>query len=101
MSMVRGRARSTSTILAIRPGRGRHGHHPVGEQNGLGDVVRHEHDGLLVGVPDAQELEAQLLARHGIERGERLVHEQDATGCGSSARQIDTRCCMPPESSRG
>ena len=32
---------------------------------------------LLVRVPDAHQLEAELLAGHGVERGERLVHQKD------------------------
>ena len=55
----------------------RHGDDAVGEQNGLADVVRHEDHGLLVRVPDAHQLEAELLARHGVERRERLVHQQN------------------------
>src|SRR5258708_118648 len=33
--------------------------------------------GLLVGIPDAHELEPEFLARHGIESREGLVHQQD------------------------
>ena len=36
----------------------------------------HENYRLLVGAPDAHQLEAELLAGHGIERGKRLVHQQ-------------------------
>src|SRR5688572_23916115 len=54
----------------------RHHHHAVCEEHGFRDRVRHEHDGLGLALPDAQELERHLLARERIERAEGLVHEE-------------------------
>ena len=76
MSMVRGRGSSMSTILRNATRTRRHRHDPVGKQNGFRYVVGHEDHGLLVGVPDAHQFEAELLARHRIERGEWFVHQQ-------------------------
>ena len=50
---------------------------PIGEQHRFGDVVRDEQDGAAGELPDAQKLEVQLLARHGVERGEGLVHQEE------------------------
>ncbi len=63
-------------ISLTRPGRGRHHRDPVGEEDRLADAVRHEQRrrGLLG--PDAQQLEVEILARHVIERAERLVEQQ-------------------------
>ena len=36
-----------------------------------------EHDGLARLLPDPQELEIHELARHGVERAEGLVHEEE------------------------
>ena len=60
----------------------------------------HEHDGPAQLVLQAQEVVVELEARDLVERGERLVHQQQA-GLGTSARAIETRIFMPPESSRG
>ena len=46
------------------------------------------------------EIEHELVAGQRIERTERLVHEQ-MIGIAMSARQIETRWRMPPESSWG
>ena len=53
-----------------------------------------------VSVQSAQQQEIHLVARQRVERAERLVHQQHA-GIGASARTIEARCCMPPDSSRG
>ena len=60
------------------PGPRRHDHHAVGEQDRLRDAVGDEQDGLAPLVPDAQQLQAHLLARHGVQRAERLVHQEQA-----------------------
>ena len=53
-------------------------HHddPRGEEHGLGDRVRDEDDGRAERLPDREQLEVQPLARHLVERAERLVHQQ-------------------------
>ena len=43
----------------------------------------------------------RLGADHGIERAERVVHEQRAKASAASARATPTRCCCRPESSCG
>jgi hypothetical protein len=62
---------------ARRPG-GEHDH-PRPEKHRLGDAVGDEHDRLLGLFPDLQQLEVHLFAGHGVERPERLVH-QDQLG---------------------
>ena len=52
-------------------------------------------------LPDPQQLEVQPLARHLVERAERLVHQQQLRVENESARAIETRCCIPPESCQG
>ncbi len=52
----------------------------VGQQHGLFNVVRDQKDGLgghgLLG-PQFQQLAAQVLSRQHVERGKRLVHEEN------------------------
>ena len=38
--------------------------------------MRDENDGFVRGFPDALQIAVKLLAGHGVERGERLIHEQ-------------------------
>src|ERR1051325_2201067 len=45
----------------------------IGEQDGLGDAVRHEDDRLDGAHPDVLELQVELIAGQRIERTERLV----------------------------
>ena len=47
------------------------------EEDRLGDRVGDEDDGRAAGLPDPQELEVEPLARHLVERAERLVHQQE------------------------
>src|ERR1700722_6632458 len=49
----------------------------VGQIHSFTDGMRHEQNGLLCCVVNARELMLQALARDRIERGERLVHEQN------------------------
>jgi hypothetical protein len=49
--------------------------------------VRDEHDRLLALLPDALEVAVELLARHRVERRERLVHQQHARVRGERARE--------------
>src|SRR6266536_1652345 len=50
------------------PGPGRQDDDAVGEQDGLGDAMGDEEDRLRPLLPQAEQLQAHLLARHGIER---------------------------------
>ena len=47
------------------------------EEDRLGDRVRHEDDGRARLGPDPEQLEIEALARHLVERAERLVHQQE------------------------
>ena len=76
MSRSRGRGRSTLHDLLDAAGPGRHDDHAVGEEDRLGNRVGDEHDGLPRLPPDAQQLEVHELARHGVERAEGLVHQE-------------------------
>ncbi len=55
----------------------RHHHDAVGEEHGLADRMGDEDDGLAALHEDALQLARHLLARDGVERGERLVHDQE------------------------
>ena len=90
---------SISTISRTRPGRGLITQTRVGEQDRLVDVVRDERVVRRWRSQIGQEA-LRAGARLGVERPERLVHEQHL-GSLASARAIATRCFMPPESSFG
>ena len=64
--------RSSSDAARAR----RHHQHAVGEEHRLGDRMGDEDHGLAPLEPDALQLEVHLLARHRVERAERLVHQQ-------------------------
>ena len=73
--------RATSAAIRTRPGR--HDHDAIGQEHGLGDRMGDEQDGL-AGLarrsprPDAQQFEPHVVAGHGVERAERLVHQQQS-----------------------
>src|SRR4051794_10372828 len=52
-------------------------HDPIAETGGFADVVGDEDNRLMTRGPDALDVAVKLLAGEGVERGERLVHEQD------------------------
>ncbi len=54
-----------------------HHHHPVGEEDRLGDAVSYEKHRRLRLLPDPQELLLERFARQRVQGGERLVHQQD------------------------
>src|SRR4051794_5529593 len=58
-------------------GSARQEHDAVTEANRLAHVVRDEHHRLVGGAPQPFELIVEEVARHCVERAERLVHEQD------------------------
>ncbi len=66
---------SISSVIFER-GPNRHDADPVGERYRLGDVVGHEHDGLAGALPDLQQHRMHAPPRQGVERSERLVHQQ-------------------------
>jgi hypothetical protein len=51
--------------------------YPVAEKDGFGDIVGDEDDGLAGVHPDALDQQIHLVARKGVERAERLVHQHD------------------------
>ena len=55
----------------------RHHHHAVGQIDRLGNAVGHQQNGLAALAPDALQLFVHALARHRVERAERLVHQQE------------------------
>ena len=59
-----------------------------------------EHHRSADALPHLQQIVVELEARDLVERGERLVHQQEL-GSVTSARAIDTRIFMPPDNSRG
>ena len=63
--------------LADPARRGRHDHDAIGQARGFADVVGDEDDRLAPFLPDLLDIAVELLARHGVERGERFVHQQD------------------------
>ena len=68
----------------------RHHHDPVGEQQGLVDVVRDHDDRAAVGLPEAEELVLEVDAGEHVEQAERLVEQQHA-GCErEGARDADS-----------
>ena len=98
-SMRQGSMAAGST--RARSGRGgRTGAARAAEPHRLAHVVGDEDDRRPGLPPDPRQLVVQQVAGDGVERGERLVHEQDAEPW-ASARARATRCRMPPESSCG
>ena len=74
---ARGRGRVDHLLVQNAPGARSHEHDAVGEPNGLANVVRHEDDRLAGRAPDPLDLALEDLARLRVERGERLVHQED------------------------
>jgi hypothetical protein len=61
----------------------------VAQQEGLVDVVRHEHDGLVEVALQADGLGLQFLADDRVDGAERLVHQQDVGVGGETAGDAD------------
>src|SRR5207247_8843005 len=76
--------------------RGEHDH-TVREVDRFDDVVRDEDGGLSRLVPDAQQLLLHRLARLRIERGERLVEQQDLGVDSESAREVHALLHAPAQ----
>jgi hypothetical protein len=71
------------------PGPGRHDHDAIGQVDRLRDAMGDQEDVLPALQPDALELAVHVFARHGIERAERLVHEQDRRIVDEGAADAD------------
>ncbi len=54
-----------------------HDDDPVGEVRGLGEAVRHEHDGLVLLLQQGDQLPSEAQAGLLVERGEGFVEQQD------------------------
>ena len=100
MSMVRGRARSMSTIRAMRPGRGVMA--TTRSASRMASVI-------LCVTKITVFLSASQMRISSKPSSSRVMASSAANGSSISrtdglwisARQSETRCCMPPESSRG
>ncbi len=68
---------------------------PIGEICRLADVVGHKEDRLPRFLPDLLQLLVQDVASLSVERGERLVHEQDPRIHGEGAGNRDTLSHAP------
>src|SRR5687768_13581888 len=66
----------------------RHDDDAVREEHRLVDLVRYEEHRLTRRVPDSQELGLHELSRLRVERGERLVHEEDRRIDGERSREV-------------
>ncbi len=69
----------------MRPGPRRHHRDAVGEEDRLGDRVGDEGDGLAGLHPDFLDQQVHLVAGEGVERAERLVHQQHRRIDGKAA----------------
>ena len=74
-------------LLDDPTGSARQQDHAVAEAHGLAHVVGHEDHGEPRLAPQPLELVVQHVAGHGVERAERLVHEQDVGLLRERARQ--------------
>ncbi len=91
LARVRGaRLRQVDRDELCDPPRPRRHHDDAGrEEDGLGDRVGDEDDGRARRLPDPQELHVEALARHLVERAERLVHQQERRVEGERPRDRD------------
>ena len=84
------RARQRDAHLGLDAARPRrHHHHAVGQENRLLDRMRDEQHGQLRALPQVQQLVLQALARHRVERAERLVHQHHLRVVGQHAGDGD------------
>ena len=68
---------------------GRHDHHAIGKRNRLLQIVGHKQHRLAVRAPQIEQQIAHDLARLGIERPERLVHQQNLGIADQDLREAD------------
>src|SRR4029453_19094945 len=99
-SIVRGRGRSTERMRAMRPGRGGITTTPSGSRSASGMlwvtnriVLRRSSQ-----MRSSSRLISSRVIASSAPKGSSI---RSRLGSGSSARQMATRCCMPPDSSRG
>src|SRR5437660_6858997 len=91
----RARMRQLDAKIVRHPRRSRREHDDAGtEKHRLGNTVGDEDDRLLGFFPDAQQFDIHLLSRKGIERPERLIHEDQLGIMNQRAR--DRRALLHP-----
>src|SRR4051794_39247448 len=89
LEMKRARARDVDVEDRLdAPGPRAHHDDAVGKEDGLVDLVGNEEHRLAGLAPDLEQLLLHELARLGVERGERLVHEQDLRVGGQRAGEV-------------
>ena len=89
MASDRGRGSAIVTFSRMRPGRRASTSTRSDEEDRFVDLVGDEQDGLAPLLPDAHQLGLHDLAGLRIERGERLVHQQDFGIDRERAGEID------------
>ena len=100
-SLLRGRGRPTVHRL-VHPARPRpHHHHAVGQEHRLVHVVRHHQDRSAAAPATDPAACSCRLARVNASSAENGSSSSRISGCPISARAIATRCCWPPDRSRG
>jgi hypothetical protein len=82
-------------VAPTRPWIGQQAHHPVAEIDRLFEVVGDEEHRGPCGGDDGEHLVLQRLARHGVERSERLVHEQHLRLLGEAAGDLQALLHAP------
>ena len=100
-SVAVGAAESLSMTSRMRPGRGDITTIAVDRNTASGIEWVTKTTVLPVCVPQPQQLLVEVVAGDLVERAERLVHQQQMPARSASARAIETRCCMPPDSCQG
>src|SRR6516162_11131971 len=55
-----------------------HDEHAISEQHGLADTMRHEEHCFAIALPEFEQHDVHVISGYGIERAERLVHQQNA-----------------------
>ena len=64
-----------------------HDQDPVGQEQGLLDIVGHEDDGMPGALPEVEQQAMEDQARDIVERAEGLVHQKDVRARGEDGRQ--------------
>ena len=97
----RGRGKSTLKSCFTRPGRADIRMMRSAKGQRLAEIVGDEQHGLALALPEAQQHRMHVELGVGVERAERLVHQQDLRLATISVRISDTRWRMPPDSEAG
>ena len=87
--MRRGRAIADRELGDDASGPARQQHDPIAEAHRLAHVVRHEQHREAAVAPQPLELVVEHVARHGVERPERLVHQEHVGSLRERAGERD------------